>query len=357
MKPSPARPGRSNRGTPRAGVLVFGEVLCDLFAAAPGIPLATAEHLVPHLGGAPANVAVQLARLGVPTRLLTATGNDPFGARLKQTLAAEGVDTSAMILKADRRTGCTLVEVDTDGERHFYGFRENSADLALGVADLQAAGSVAALRGVILVHTGTVGLRSPATRQATRELQLRARAAGAIVSIDVNLRPGMFPSVPLLLRLALAALARADVVKATRDEARQLADAAGAPLRHRRGHAADDELATWLLSRGPRLALLTFAEDGCIVATARRRVRRQPRRRILRPVDVTGAGDAFVGGALAWLCQHVTEHPDFELHELEENHMMELGDRAGLCGAAAVTALGATTRMLSRAELDAGMEQ
>jgi sugar/nucleoside kinase (ribokinase family) len=80
-------------GATQRRVVVFGEVLCDLFAPRAGQPLQQAAALIPHLGGAPANVAVQLARLQVPVALLTAVGSDPLGLRLLDELGVEGVDT------------------------------------------------------------------------------------------------------------------------------------------------------------------------------------------------------------------------------------------------------------------------
>ncbi len=332
-KPSPAAPKPSDR------VVIFGEVLCDLFAPEPGLPLAETPHLIPRLGGAPANVAVQLARLGVPTSIITATGHDPFGARLRLGLAHEGVDVSAVAIRNDRRTGVTLVEVDHDGERRFFGFRENSADLSLDDADLERPAARRLLRAARIVHTGTVSLRSPSSRRATRALQTAARARGTLVSLDVNLRPGMFPSLPLLLKLASAAVARADVVKATREEAVALLGK----------KASDEALVVDLLSRGPRLVMLTFGEEGALIANRQAAVRLLPLRRE-RAVDVTGAGDAFVGGALSWLFRRGFGGPGVDrksLDALVAADLGRLGFEAGLCGAAVVTSLGATTGMLT----------
>ncbi len=326
------------RSAPRGRVVVFGEVLCDLFAPTSGL-IAEADHLVPRLGGAPANVAVQLARLGVPTSLITATGADPFGVRLRQELEREGVDVDAVACRPLRRTGVTLVEVDADGERRFFGFRENSADLSLDVEDTECPAARRAVRGAAILHTGTVSLRSPSSRRATRALQQRARAGGALVSLDVNLRPGMFPSLPLLLRLANAAVGAADIVKATREEARALLGKA----------ASDAGLVKSLLARGPRLVLLTFGDEGCLLATRKTSVRLYPGQ-ATRTVDATGAGDAFVGAALAWLWRRKLQRAD--LDELGGDELSALGLQAGIAGAAAVTAKGATTAMLSQAALE-----
>lgn len=300
----------------------------DLFAREAGIRLADADVLVPRLGGAPANVAVQLARLGVPVRFLSAVGTDPFGERALRELAAEGVDVRGVRQRSDRRTGVTLVEVDRHAERRFFPFRENSADLSYGPADLDAR----ALTGAFAVHTGTVSLRLPAPRAATRKLVQRARARGALVSLDVNLRFGMFPSRALLLREARAALGRADLVKSTREEAQALLNAPA---------ALDEELAQGLLKRGPRLVMITADAEGALLATERVSVHVGAPK--VHAVDATGAGDAFVGASLATLRQLGATRAD--LAELDAASLREVGRAGCLAGSVTVTALGATTAM------------
>ena len=63
-------------------IVVLGEVLCDLLPPAPGVAIEETTTLTPSLGGAPATVAVQLARLGVPTAMISAVGPDPLSARM-----------------------------------------------------------------------------------------------------------------------------------------------------------------------------------------------------------------------------------------------------------------------------------
>ncbi|MBM4281744.1 MAG: carbohydrate kinase [Deltaproteobacteria bacterium] len=329
------------------GVVVFGEVLCDLFAHRVAEPLSRTAAFVPLQGGAPANVAVQLARLGVPTTLVTAVGADPLGARLRASLRDDGVDTRCVVERPGCRTGVTFVEVESSGERRFFGFRDNSADLSLARADVESAAVRRALQRAALAHTGTVSLRSPSARQATQALQRAARAAGALVSLDVNLRPGMFPSLARLLSLARTAVRRADVVKATREEAALVLGHTGRPRRGRPQRALDDALVDGLLALGPKLALLTLGEDGAVVAVGGARAR-VPAPRV-EVVDATGAGDGFMGAVLAELSllprgQGGALAPD-ALDVLDEASLAALAMVGCRAGAAVVTAVGATTAM------------
>ncbi len=319
-------------------VVVFGEVLCDLFSPAAGQSLKDAAVLVPHLGGAPANVAVQLARLGIDVALITAVGADPFGQRMRDGLQAEGVDVSAVQTRADRRTGVTLVEVDGDGERRFFGFRENSADLAIGVADVDTPLVRRLMKGAAIVHSGTVSLVSDEARAATLHLQTEGRRRGALLSVDVNLRPGMYPSRTMLVQRASAAVAQADVVKATVDEAALLAS----PQRKRR--FAPRRLADIILERGPRLVMLTDGEGPLHIATPTTLLTIAPTP--VRTVDATGAGDAFMGACLAELMSFAIDREG--LADLDERRLLKIAHAGRRAGAAAVCALGATTKMMRR---------
>jgi len=314
-------------------VVVCGEVLCDLFAPRPGLLIADADRLLPRLGGAPANVAVQTARLGHQTALITAVGKDPFGARALRALREESVLTNGVITMPDRRTGATLVEVDADGERRFFGFREASADLALTPAHVDNNVSRRLLRRARVMHSGTVSLRTKGARDATRFLQDHARGAGAIISVDVNLRPGMYPSRDAMLERAYGAVATADVLKATLDEAKLL-------VRGRRMRS----LARQLLEQGPRLVMLTDGE-GMMSATTMTRHVELPAL-AAKTVDATGAGDAFWGAVLSGLI--MLDIDPMQVAHLDDGALLWLLDRGRRAGAAAVSALGATTKMCRR---------
>jgi fructokinase len=313
-------------------VFVLGEALVDLFVPRPGRTLVDAECFVPSVGGAPANVAVQLARLGVDVALWTAVGHDAFGERLKRALGAEGVDVGHMARVVGTKTGLTFVEVDKRGERVFTPRREQAAVDAIEPSMLPL---FALTRGSIL-HHGTVLLRAPRSRATTRAVVRVARRQGAMVSLDVNLRPALFSSRERMLQLTTTALGHAHVVKATREEATALV-----------GEHRDDMLIDALHARGAHLVCLTLDRKGALLSSRTARVRvSTPRVRIL---DATGAGDAFMGAALSALLELGVGVDD--LAALDERMLHSVGARACTAGAHAVTALGATTGMLDKRAL------
>jgi fructokinase len=256
--------------------------------------------------------------------------------RLRDQLAAEGVDISALQLRNERRTGVTLVEVDADGERRFFGFRENSADLATTVADVRRPVVKRLVTAAAIMHSGTVSLASDSARAATVELQALARTAGALVSVDVNLRPGMYASAELLLQRATEAVASADIVKATIDEAMFLLGTKRRPTPRR---AADA-----FLARGPSLVLLTDGDKPMCAATKSAQVELDALP--TKMVDATGAGDAFMGAALAALFA-LDVNVD-GVSALSTPELLRILREARRAGAAAVTGLGATTKMVRR---------
>ncbi len=302
-------------------LVVLGEALLDLLVPRPGVPLAEAEALHPRLGGAPANVAVQAARLGAPVELLTAVGDDPFADRLLGELGREGVNHGHVVRRQGHRTGLTFVQVDEDAERHFFPWRDNAADQTLAAREVPAA----VVQGASLFHRGTVSLCAPAVREATRAAVARARDAEVPVSLDVNLRFGMFKDRDELIALAQEAVRTADVVKATVEEAHVLC-----------GPVTEQDVIDRWLADGVRLVMLTRGPDGAVLATPNTQV--EVPAPAVRVVDATGAGDAFVGAMLAQLRRHGSL--DVDATQLET-----MGRFACECGAAAVTALGATTAM------------
>jgi fructokinase len=311
-------------------VVVVGEVLCDLFAPRAGVKLEDAGAYVPHLGGAPANVAVQLARLGVQTALVSAVGADPLGVRARRILVDAGVDTTHVATDAVRRTGLTFVEVAHDGARRFFGWRENAADLSITKALVERA-----VPGAWAVVHGTVSLRAPTPRAATWRADAIAKKDGALVVLDVNLRPGMYVRRADMLVRARQAIARAHVIKASDDECDVLF-----PSRRRRNRA--DAHVDALLEAGARLVLYTRGAAGAVLATRDARVAVAAPK--VKVVDTTGAGDAFLAAAVASLRAHVKGPRD--LDNLLKATLAHIGGVACDAGARSTTKLGATSARL-----------
>ncbi len=302
--------------------VVIGEVLCDLYSAIAGVPLEHAESLAAHLGGAPANVAVQLALQGLSVELISAIGPDPTGKRILHMLSAHGVGTGHIEQLPGYRTGLTFIEVDPSGQRTFFPRRERSADVLLRAENLPEA----LIANACVLHHGTVTMRQQPALDATRRAVAIANEAGALVSVDINLRYKMYSDRETLFERAREAIAAANVVKAAREEAVALV-----------GDGSASDLCQRLLELGSDLVMLTDGDQPFHLATRERTIELHPP--VVAVVDTTGAGDAFAGAALARLCSWQVKPS--ALQRLSAEQLAELGRDAAEAGARATTALGA----------------
>ncbi len=117
-------------------VVTSGEILWDIYEAGARRPGETiARDLHAEVGGAPANVAVGLARLGVSVAFLGGVGDDAFGESMRAALAEAGVSPELLVTRPER-TGLTFVRRDARGEPSFLFYRRQSADVSVQVSDL-----------------------------------------------------------------------------------------------------------------------------------------------------------------------------------------------------------------------------
>src|SRR6185295_18764252 len=126
-------PGKNNPASLvlPADAVVLGEAVVDLLPEVPGTPLEAAERFSRHLGGAGANLAVGLARQGVPSALVSLVGGDAFGRFLRGQLDEEGVATDGLGPHRSARTGVCFGAMGPRGERSFLAYRQPSADQLL----------------------------------------------------------------------------------------------------------------------------------------------------------------------------------------------------------------------------------
>ena len=181
-------------------IWVLGDAVVDLLPEGEG-------RLLQCPGGAPANVAVGIARLGGKSAFIGRVGDDPFGRFMHKTLADEQVDVNWMRLDPAHRTSTVVVDLDEQGERSFTFMVRPSADLFLASADLPpfSAGE--------WLHVCSIALSAEPSRSATFQAMNAVREAGGYVSFDPNIRPDLWPDEDDLRRCLEQALRCADVVK------------------------------------------------------------------------------------------------------------------------------------------------
>ncbi|HSL93486.1 MAG TPA: carbohydrate kinase, partial [Bacillota bacterium] len=160
------------------------------------------------------NVARNLARLGTRVAFLGAVGGDPFGVFLRDVLAADGVDTSALLTVADVPTTLAFVHLEQGGERTFSFVRSPGADTCLRAADVPRA----LVAGADVLHAGSLSLTHPASSGALHHALDIAESSGVTISFDVNLRPLLWDDLSRARGEIVSVLKRSNLAKISEDE-------------------------------------------------------------------------------------------------------------------------------------------
>lgn len=267
-------------------VITHGEFLIDFVPTVTGVSLVDAPAFVKAPGGAPANVAVGLARLGTPAAFMGQVGDDAFGHYLAACLAEAGVDGSMLSFSRQARTGLAFVSLRSDGERDFMFYRHPSADMLFEPSDVDA--HAARLRAAQAFHFGSVSLIGEPARSATLRAVELARAGGALISYDPNLRLPLWPDAEAARAAMLLGLREAAVVKVAEEELAFMA-----------GITDEEEAIRRVWHPGLRLLTITRGPRGCAYVTGafRGEVESIP----VAAIDTTGCGDAFMAGLLSRL--------------------------------------------------------
>ena len=282
--PGPNGPDTNGSGTNGSGagvVAVAGEALVDLVPA----PVGGYFEIAP--GGSPANVAVGLARLDVPARLLARIGDDMLGRRIREHLTRNGVQLDHAVA-ASEQTTLAMVSLDDDGSPD-YDFRTaGTADWQWTPAELEGALDPGAAGPVVALHSGSIALTTPPGDAVLRDLLARA-SESVTVSYDPNCRPLLMGRPETVLAGVHELLAVADVVKVSEEDLRWLLP----------GRTPEQVVDDWL-GRGPTLVAVTLGGDGVLAGTTSGLRVRRPGVPV-EVIDTVGAGDTFSAALLAGL--------------------------------------------------------
>ena len=318
-------------------VMAFGEALIDFLsngATQPG----SLESFTKFPGGAPANVAVAVARLGGNSHFIGQVGDDAFGHFLKTSLDEYGVDTSNMLMTKEAKTALAFVSLDKTGERSFEFYRSPSADILFKEADFDEAWFT---DGKGVFHTCSNTLTDADITKATLAGVSMARAANWIVSIDVNLRMNLWPNEQVDTQRVIDWMQSADVVKASLEELIVLAEDPFALIEQTLAAG----VTLFVLTDGANAIRFYTVEHGvCEVVTPKVEVK-----------DTTAAGDAFVGGLLYQLAEKGGDRASLAI--LSEQQLVDIVRFAAACGADSVTKLGAYPSLPSLKQAQAQLDR
>jgi fructokinase len=226
-------------------VVALGELLIDFTPA--GLSPAGMRLFEQNPGGAPANVVVALANMGVKCAFVGKVGADMHGDFLRAVLSERGIDTSGLIRDSGVFTTLSFVSLSEKGERSFSFARRPGADTCLKPEELRPD----ILGQCKIFHFGSLSLTDEPSRSATLAALNMAKKAGAIIAYDPNYRAPLWPSVDAAIAQMRSVLPLVDCVKISDEEISLIT-----------GEENYEKAADALLAQGAGCAVITLGKNG-----------------------------------------------------------------------------------------------
>lgn len=271
-------------------ILTFGEAMTMFVAEASG-ELAEAERFQRRIAGADTNVAIGLARLGFNVGWLSRVGNDDFGTYIRRTLEAEGLDCRHLSVDDEHPTGLLFKERAEGGaDPKVSYFRHGSAASHLAPADAKAV-DFSTLRH--LHATGIPPALSSSVRELSHHILGQARAAGATISFDPNLRPSLWSSENEMRETLNALASQSDWVLPGLAEGQLLT-----------GFETPEAIADYYLERGAKAVIIKLGPEGSYYRGSlggQETSATLPGFKVAEVIDTVGAGDGFAVGVVSAL--------------------------------------------------------
>ena len=249
-------------------LLCIGEILADMIGEEKN-GIVTYERKA---GGAPFNVACALKKFGAEVKFVGSVGDDLIGKFLINYARDFGMDTTYIHQNTQRNTTLAFVELNEEGDRSFCFYRKNTADYdmpplsdeLIGMADI--------------VCIGSLMLADEKCVEYALDIIDRAHSMGKTVAFDVNYRTDIYRDKESAVKTYKKILAKADIVKFSEDEVETFTE-------------------EYVDTLCDKLVLITLGKEGSEWRYAGKKNRVSTI--TVKPVDTTGAGDAFFAGALS----------------------------------------------------------
>ncbi|PEZ07535.1 carbohydrate kinase [Bacillus sp. AFS018417] len=272
-------------------VFCIGELLIDFVCRDPNVSLMNGIRFEKKAGGAPANVAAAITKLGGKAAFMGQVGNDPFGEFLEKTLQDADVDTSMLI--KEKQTTLAFVSLDSHGERDFTFMRGADSEYKFEQIDLSK------IKRNDIIHFGSATALLPGQLKDTYiKLLQYAKAKQLFISFDPNYRASLITDLQKFRKDCITFIANAHFIKVSAEEASLLT-----------GETNMYKAAEALLSYGAKTIAITLGERGTLLTTNENQTIIPSI--TVQQVDTTGAGDAFVGAMLYQFAKEERVHMDF----------------------------------------------
>ena len=277
-------------------VVALGELLIDFTdngMSAQGNTLFEANP-----GGAPCNVLAMLRKLNKSCAFVGKVGNDIFGHQLRGVVQENGINVDSLVMDDDVRTTLAIVKTYENGDRDFSFYRNPGADMMLREDELP----LEMIENCRIFHFGTLSMTHEGVRAATLKAIEVAKANGALISFDPNLRPPLWKSMEEAREQIAEGLGLCDILKIADNE-----------IEFMTGETDFDKGAAFLQARYPNIKILnvTAGADGSYSYSCGHRVF-GPSFKLGGTIETTGAGDTFCASVLNFVLENgvvgLTEH-------------------------------------------------
>lgn len=275
-------------------LLCIGEILADMIGEEKNGTI-TYERKA---GGAPFNVACALKKLGAEVKFVGSVGDDLIGQFLIKFAKNFGMDTTYISKNPDRNTTLAFVELNEEGERSFCFYRKNTADYFMPTVSGEL------IKSADIICIGSLMLAYEDCVEYALDIAKRAHDFGKLVAFDVNYRTDIYRDRESAVKTYKKLLSVADIVKFSEDEVETFTE-------------------EYVNSLTDKLVLITLGKNG---SEWRYKGNKNKMPTIsVKPIDTTGAGDAFFAGALSVINNNVGK----KLTEQVLNDALRYGNVAG----------------------------
>ena len=300
-------------------ILSIGEILADLIGEYNG---ATVKY-ERFVGGAPLNVACGIKKLGGSVGFVGSVGDDIIGHYLRNFCSELQFDYLDIYLDPKHNTTLAFVENDPNGERSFCFFRQNTADYQIDERRLNV------ISNANIVHVGSLMLREEKGRQLASKIMELAKVHNKLISFDINFRDDIYNSTEEAKAIYLEYIKKADILKFSEDEVELFT-------------GSKEITSIYNIVRPEQLVFITLGSKGSYFQYNKKSVVVESIK--IKPIDTTGAGDAFY----ACVLKHLDEVNVFELND---DVISDILKKANRCGALACSKKGALSALPSSEEL------
>ena len=311
-------------------VVALGELLIDYTdngLSSQGNPVYEANP-----GGAPCNVLAMLRKLGYNAAFIGKVGDDGFGKQLAGVLEETGIVTEGLRWDSSVHTTLAVVHTLPGGDRDFSFYRNPGADMMLTEEELP----LDMIENSRIFHFGTLSMTHEGVRKATLKAIQVAKASGALISFDPNLRPPLWDSLEAAAEQIHVGLGLCDILKIADNE-----------IEFMTGEKDFDKGAAILQERYPNIKILnvTAGADGSYSYSCGHRVF-VPSFKLGATIETTGAGDTFCASVLGFVLKNGTEN-------LTVEQLTEMLRFANAAAYLVTTKKGAIRSMPEKADVDA----